>query len=86
MTISSEAVGLALSAFYDKGLPPDAQITERLRAALEAVAPMLIAQGLREAATVVLTLPPKGGPEFAYHQINRACDAILARAQELDPQ
>jgi len=57
-----------------------------MRAALEAVAPALIAQGMREAATVVLTLPPKGEPEWAYNQINRACDAILARAQELDPK
>jgi hypothetical protein len=81
--ITDEMVEIAFTAYWQSGVD---EMRHAIRAALEAVAPMLIAQGMREAATIVLTLPPKGEPEFAHHQINRACDAILDRAQELDPK
>jgi len=56
-----------------------------MRAALEAVAPMLIAQGMREAAETLTTYMPSH--HAASNRIlARARDHILARAQELDPK
>jgi hypothetical protein len=49
--------------------------TDAMRAALEAVAPLLIAQGLREAADLLVE---------DYYPAGRR--RILARAQELDPK
>jgi hypothetical protein len=55
--------GLGTSGFVD---------SDAIRAALEAVEPMLIAQGMREAAVLALGSNPH--------------TAILARVQEIDPQ
>ena len=57
----------------------------QFQAALEAVAPMLIAQGMREAVETITTYMP------SHHAASdrilaRARDHILARAQELDPK
>jgi hypothetical protein len=98
MTITDEVVEKACRIFYDfDGGEPDGR--RAVRAALEAVAPMLereiladiieelpahvrnrfIAQGMREAAEIY------GKPgEWAFYAA--AFHAILARAQELDPQ
>jgi hypothetical protein len=61
--------GLGTSGFVDN---------DAIRAALTAVAPMLIARGMREAAKIVLPMDDWGTTEIS--------DTILARAQELDPR
>ena len=67
MTITDEMVELAQNTwrFAKK---------EHMRAAIEAVAPLLVAQGMREAADICF-------------EIDLDCrNAILACAQELDPK
>ena len=73
MTITDEMVGIAENA-YDNAIDEthEACHAPAIRAALEAVAPMLIAQGMREAADIV----QRGYP----------VKELLARAQELDPK
>jgi hypothetical protein len=72
MIITDEMVKEALKAEL-AACVVDGQYTtiETMRAALEAVAPMLIAQGLREAVNIL------GEQTFSTQR-------ILARAQELD--
>ena len=48
---------------------------DHMRAAIEAIAPMLIAQGMREAAEI-----------SANEEVHWIAEEILARAQELDPK
>ena len=72
------------SAFY-AAIDAGKSAREGMRAALEAVAPMLIAQGMREAAETLTTYMPSH--HAASNRIlARARDHILARAQELDPK
>jgi len=69
MTITDEMVEKAYEAYdYKEGR----SFRDALRGALEAVAPMLIAQGMREAFAIAID----------HEDLN----AILERAQELDPK
>jgi len=80
MTITDEMVATALDSYRRDG---SGQHVLAMRAALEAVAPMLIAQGMREAVETITTYMP------SHHAASdrilaRARDHILARAQELE--
>ena len=58
-----------------------------MRAALEAVAPMLIAQGVREAAELIEGLYLNSRGRILDADTFDVCiDALNARAQELDPK
>ena len=76
MTVTDKMIGIACKAYV---LHPDSSLANyyRMQAALEAVAPMLIAQGMREAAGIC------GGWGESGDEISVA---ILRRAQEIDPK
>jgi hypothetical protein len=74
MTITDKMVEKAQMAIQEEhnmdGWPPIV-----VRGMLEAVAPMLIAQGMREAAEI-----------SANEEVHWIAELILARAQEIDPK
>ncbi|RPJ19481.1 MAG: hypothetical protein EHM33_30190 [Chloroflexi bacterium] len=85
--ITDEMVQTAIDAWINS--PPGA--TESMRAALEAVAPMLIAQGMMEARLTAPILSKYHGrngfeQERFIDDYNKWQDHHIARAQELDPQ
>ena len=79
--ITDEMLKLAEEA-YDNNIDDltDACDLDSLRLALETVAPMLIAQGMREAADYMLSI--NDGSPIRLTSFNELC----RRAQELDPQ
>jgi len=97
MTITDEMVEKVAKTFSNNEMPCDwlemtdegrRSFLEPARAALEAVAPMLIAQGMREAAEMLPggVLAYFDGIEVKNRHCNPDAEAILARAQELDPK
>ena len=74
MTITDKMVDKALQAFH-YGCSVGAPDPLSMKDAINAVAPMLIAQELRDAARIVLTRHPAS-----------ASTILLERAQELDPK
>jgi len=89
MVITDEMMKKANRAITDADAYSKDFISETgIRAALEAVAPMLIAQGMREAAEMLPggVLAYFDGIEVKNRHCNPDAEAILARAQELDPK
>jgi hypothetical protein len=78
MTITDKMVYAALQAFH-YGCSVGAPDPLSMKDALNAIAPLLIAQGMREAAAL------NANPHWQMHW-DEKINAILARAQELDPQ
>ena len=60
-------------------------ITIDMRAALDAVAPLLFAQGMRDAITAIYYRLPELAQQ-SVHDMNIVCGEILNRAQEIDPK
>ncbi|RPJ29577.1 MAG: hypothetical protein EHM33_00485 [Chloroflexi bacterium] len=84
--ITDEMVEKALEAAEDAY--PESKRSD-MRAALEAVAPLLIAQGMREAASVARDKASYLNNMGWQSQCDSVVDTmytILARAQELDPK
>ena len=82
MTITNEMVEKAASAYL--AVRDYESYNPCIRAALEAVAPMLIAQGMREAAGIAQS--KCGVIDATFKAPLRVAEYIRARAQELDPQ
>ncbi|RPJ19482.1 MAG: hypothetical protein EHM33_30195 [Chloroflexi bacterium] len=74
MIITDEMLSNALAAYWREN-DGTGQHSIAMRAALEAIAPMLIARGMQEAAEVANDW-----------EVGGSSVRILARAQELDPQ